>query len=73
MGNLDLKLGKLTDVDLALCAAQLAAAASASLPHLEDEQAALERSRKLFEAQCQWLLVQREKRTVYLAAEMNIA
>lgn len=72
MENPTLKLSKLTDADLAICAAQLAAAACASLPRLEDEQAALERSQKLFEAQCQWLLVHREKKTVYMAAKSNL-
>lgn len=72
MENPTLKLAKLTDADLAICAGQLAAAACASLPRLEDEQAALDRSQKMFEAQCLWLLVQREKKTVYMAAKSNL-
>lgn len=72
MENPTLKLSVLTDAELALCAAQLAAAACASLPGLADEQAALERSRKLFEAQCLWLLQQQEEQKVYMAAGMDL-
>lgn len=72
MENPTLKLGELKDAELAICAAQLAAAACASLPLLQDEQAALERSQKLFEAQCLWLLVQREKKKRYIAPDWNL-
>lgn len=73
MENPTLKLSKLTDAELALCAAQLAAAACAFLPRIEDVNVAVDVSRKLFESQCEWLLAQREKERSYMSAGMDLS
>lgn len=72
MEKSSLKFSGLSDEQLILAASQLVAATCASLPCLNDEEQALERTQRLFERHCQDLLAKRTNGVVLVSAGMNL-